>query len=103
MAALIICCAFALALCAQPQDTEKVQSLTGCLRADGTAPKTYQLTDVEKGPKSVAIMATRVELGPHLGHKIEITGTDVPAEDAEWAASIPKHPLYMKVNSIKMI
>jgi hypothetical protein len=103
MAALIVLCAVALTAAARPQDAPKEHSMTGCLRADGTAPKTYKLTDLDKGPKSVSIVATRVELAPHLGHKIEVTGTEVPAKDAEWASNVEKAPHYMKVSSVKMI
>jgi len=103
VAALVIWSLFSFAPGAQPQDAEKEHSMTGCLRADGTAPKTYKLTDVEKGPSSVSIVVSKVDLAPHLGHKIEITGTPVPAKDAEWGSNVEKAPHYMKVNSVKMI
>jgi 4-carboxymuconolactone decarboxylase len=101
--ALTVLSVFAVVLNAQPQYTEQKHSLTGCLRTDGTAPKTYQLTDVEKGPKSVGLMIPRFDVSPHIGHKIEVTGIDIPAKDAEWAANTQRHELYMRIDAIKMI
>lgn len=101
--ALVVSCALALALPAKAQYTEKSHSLTGCLRADGGAPRTYQLTEVESGPKSIGLMMPRFDATPHIGHKVEVTGIDIPAKDAEWAANTPKHPAYMRIDALKMI
>ena len=87
---------------ARTQDAPKVHSMTGCLRA-GTAPNTYMLTDLEKGPKTVGIVSSDANLAPHVGHKIAITGTAVPPKDAEADPNVPKAPHYMKVTEIKMI
>ncbi len=103
ISALIFPCMFALTLDAQAQYSGTAHSLTGCLRADGTAPKTYQLTDIQNGPKSVGLTVPRFDVSAHLGHKIEATGVDVPAKDAEWAANSPKHPLYMRISAVKML
>src|SRR5260370_9353946 len=54
--------------------------MTGCL-AKGTEPGTFMLTDLEKGPKSVGIVSSTANLAPHVGHKVELTGTAVPAKD----------------------
>src|SRR5437016_1310081 len=59
-------------------------SMTGCLQK-GSAPNTYELTDVEgNGPKTVEItqMASGVNLAPHVGHKVTITGTAIMAKAA---------------------
>ena len=68
-----------------------------------TAPDTYMLSDLEKGPKSVGIVSSTANLKPHVGHKIEITGTAVPPAEAEAMKDVPKAPHYMKVTAIKMI
>lgn len=99
---LAVACMLAFAQGAKTQDAPKEHSMTGCLRA-GTAPNTYMLSDLEKGPKSVGIVSSSANLAPHVGHKIEITGTAVPAKDAEADANVPKAPHYMKVTSIKMV
>ena len=59
-------------------------SMTGCL-AKGTEPNTWMLTNIEgKGPKEaelVEVPAT-LNLAPHVGHKVTITGTAVSAKTA---------------------
>lgn len=103
MAGLAVACVFVFAQGAWTQDAApKVHSMTGCLRA-GTAPDTYMLSDLEKGPKTVGIVSSDAKLAPHVGHKVEITGTAVPAKEAEADANVPKAPHYMKVTSVKMI
>ena len=101
-AVLVAACVLVFAQGAKTQDAPKVHSMTGCLRA-GTAPNSYMLSDLEKGPKTVGIVSSSANLAPHVGHKIEITGTAVPAKDAEADANVPKAPHYMKVTAVKMI
>ena len=59
-------------------------SMTGCL-AKGTDPNTYMLTHIEgNGPKDaelVEVPAT-LNLAPHVGHKVTITGTNVSVKAA---------------------
>src|ERR1700737_4140311 len=101
--ALFVSCAVTLALGARAQDAApKEHSMTGCL-AKGTAPDTYMLTDLEKGPKSVGIVSSTANLAPHVGHKVELTGTAVPARAAEADSKVPKAPHYMKITAVKMI
>ena len=101
--ALLISSAIALALGARAQDAApKEHSMTGCL-AKGTEPGTFMLTDLEKGPKSVGIVSSTANLAPHVGHKVELTGTAVPAKDAEADSKVPKAPHYMKITAVKMI
>jgi hypothetical protein len=77
--------------------------MTGCLQK-GTEPGTYMVTDVEgNGPKSIGIVSSTPNLAPHVGHKIEVTGTAVPPAEAEKDAKVPKAPHYMKLTAIKMI
>jgi hypothetical protein len=102
--ALFIACAVTLALGVKAQDSApKEHSMTGCL-AKGDAPDTYQLTNLEKGPKSVGIVSSTVDLSKHVGHKIEITGTAMPEKDAMAAnPNVPKAPHYMKITAMKHI
>ena len=102
-AVLVVGCAFGLSIGTIAQDqAPKEHSMTGCLKA-GTAAGSYMLTDLEKGPKQVGIVSSTPNLAPHVGHKIEITGTAVPPADAEAMKDVPKSPHYMKVTAIKML
>jgi hypothetical protein len=101
--ALLVSSAIALALGARAQDAApKEHSMTGCL-AKGSEAGTYMLTDLEKGPKTVGIVSSTANLAPHVGHKVELTGTAVPAKDAEMDSKVPKAPHYMKITAVKMI
>ena len=64
-AGLAVACILAFAQGAKTQDAPKEHSMTGCLRA-GTAPNTYMLSDLEKGPKSVGIVSSSANLAPHV-------------------------------------
>ena len=103
IAVLMVTCLFAISVGTTAQDAApKTHAMTGCLRA-GTAPDTYMLSDLEKGPKTVGIVSSDAKLAPHVGHKIEITGTGVAPKDAEAMKDVPKADHYMKVTAIKMI
>ena len=103
LATFVVSCAFAFALGAQAQAAPKEHSMTGCLKK-GTAANTYMVTDVEgNGPKTIGIVSSTPDLAPHVGHKIEVTGTAVPPQEAEKDANVPKAPHYMKLTAIKMI
>jgi len=85
------------------EDTSKKYSMTGCLRA-GSAPNTYMLSNRKMGaPRTAAIVSSKPELAPHLGHKVEITGMLVPATEAEADPNVPKASHYMDVTAIKTI
>jgi hypothetical protein len=101
-AAAVVACAFAFMLAVQAQEAPKEHSMTGCLKK-GDEPGTYMVTDVEKGPKSIGIVSSTANLAPHVGHKIEVTGTAVPKAEAEADPKVPKAPHYMKLTAIKMI
>jgi hypothetical protein len=102
--ALLVSCAITLALGVHAQEmAPKPHSMTGCLEK-GTAPGSYMLTHVTvpaKGPKTVGIVSSTVNLAPHIGHKVEITGTAVPPKDAEMDKNVPKAPHYMKITALK--
>jgi hypothetical protein len=94
--------ALALGALAQ-QAAPKEHSMTGCL-AKGTEPNTYMVTNVEgTGPKSIGIVSSTANLAPHVGHKIEVTGTAVPPAEAETDKTVPKAPHYMKLTAVKML
>jgi ABC-type sugar transport system substrate-binding protein len=105
VATLVVACGLALALAAQAQQAPpKEHSMTGCL-AKGTEANSYMVTNVDgNGPKSIGIVSSTANLAPHVGHKIEVTGTAVPVKDAEaMTPAPPKAPHYMKLTAIKMM
>lgn len=105
--ALIVPCALTFTLAAKAQQegqAPKEHTMTGCLRA-GTGADTYLVeSTAEKGPKTIGIVESKATLKPHVGHKIDITGTAVPVNEAESAKmKPPKAPHYMRLSAIKMI
>jgi len=93
----------AFTLGAQEKKAPGEHNMTGCLQK-GAAPNSYLLDNVEgNGPKSVGVVSSTANLAPHVGHKIEITGVNVPAAEAEADKNVPKAPHYMKLSGIKMI
>ena len=101
MRVLLISSAFAW--CAQAQQAPKEHSMTGCLQK-GSEANSYLVTNVEgNGPKTIGIVSSSANLAPHVGHKIEVTGTAVPAKEAEEDKNVPKAPHYMKLTAVKMI
>ena len=103
LAVLVVACAFTISMGTSAQDAPKTHTMTGCLRA-GTAPGSYFLSDLEKGPKTVGIVSSTPDLAPHVGHKVAITGTAVPAEEAmKENKDVPKAPHYMNVTAMKHI
>jgi hypothetical protein len=83
--------AFGLSAYAQQPAAPKEHSMGGCLAA-GAAPNTFKLTNVDK-VNTVDIAKSSVNLAPHVGHKIEITGTAVPGKETHT----------MEVTAIKMV
>ena len=101
--ALTLLSALAATLSAQDKKAPGEHSMIGCLQK-GDAPNSYMLDHMEgNGPKSVGVVSSTANLAPHVGHKIEITGVNVPAAEAEADKSVPKAPHYMKLSGIKMI
>ena len=92
------CGLYAQAPTTSPQDTQQnaqgEHSMTGCLQK-GAEAGTFRLTNVEKGPSSVDITDSTANLAPHLGHKVEISGTQVTGKDAQTHV--------MKVTGVKML
>jgi hypothetical protein len=102
-AVLVVACVLAFAQGGRAQDASKAHSITGCLR-NGSAPNTYMLSNRGKGaPIAMGIVSSSADLAPHLGHKVEITGTLVPAKEAEADPKVPKAFHYMNVTAIQTI
>jgi hypothetical protein len=76
---------------ARQEGAQKEHSMTGCLQK-GATPDTYVVQNTaEKGPKMIGIVASKANLAPHVGHKIEITGATRdhrPTDDAAPASSV---------------
>jgi hypothetical protein len=104
--ALMLSCSlvFGAVVAAQDKPAAKEHTMTGCVQK-GTSADTFALTNTEaKGPKTIGIVESKENLAPHVGHVIAITGTAVPAKEAESAKPTPpKADHYMKVTSIKMV
>jgi hypothetical protein len=99
--------ALALSVGVSAQDATKKpaeHTMTGCL-AKGTTDGTYIVkSTAEKGPKTVGIVSSSANLAPHVGHKIDITGSAVPNAEAEsMKPAPPKADHYMKLSTIKMV
>ena len=94
----------ALAYAQEADATAKEHKMTGCMKKlPLTLP--YLLTNVEgKGPKSVGIVSSTINLSWHADQKVEITGTTVPVAEVEKMQPAPsKAPHYMNVTGVKII
>jgi hypothetical protein len=105
---LVVASALALAVGAQAlQDkppAPKEHTMTGCLQKGTTADTYIVMSTAEKGPKTISIVESTANLMPHIGHKIDITGTGVPNAEAEGMKTKPsKGDHYMKVTAVKMV
>ena len=105
---------------------KKSQSLTGCVQA-GSAPGTYMLTNAQPamGEKaatdtmsaakadmgSITLSASDVDLAPHVGHKVTVTGSmmgkmkhgDMSKDDKAAAGDMAAAGPSMKVKSLTMV
>ena len=105
---LIAACVVAFSMAAAAQDEKKPpakeHSMTGCVQKGTTAETFVVANTAEKGPKLIGIVESKENLAPHVGHKITITGVDVPAKEAESGKTkLDKAEHYMKVSAIKMV
>ena len=86
------------------QPAPKEHTMTGCLQKGSTADTYLVMNTDPKGPKTIGIVESKDKLEPHVGHKIDITGVNVPAKEAESAKTKPpKADHYMKLSAIKMV
>ena len=97
--------AFSASVIAQEKPAApKEHTMTGCLAKGATADTFIVNSTAEKGPKTIGIVSSKANLAPHVGHKIDITGVNVPAKEAESAK--PKPPAadhYMTLSAIEMV
>lgn len=100
----VIACSLSAVAQDEKKPAAKEHSMTGCVQK-GTTPDTFVVSNTEpKGPKMIGIVESKVNLAPHAGHKITITGVDVPAKEVESSkVKVDKADHYMKVSEIKMV
>ena len=105
-------CVFALSVTALAQDKPATQdkpapkehTMSGCLQKGATADTFVVANTAEKGPKMIGIVSSKANLAPHVGHKIDITGTGVDNKTAESSKPAPpKADHYMNVTAVKMV
>jgi hypothetical protein len=89
---------------AQDKPAQKEHTMSGCLQK-GTGEGTFVVQNTAaKGPKMIGIVSSTANLAPHIGHKIDITGTAVPSKEAEsMKPAPPKADHYMRLTAIKMV
>jgi hypothetical protein len=99
--------ALAMAVAVSAQETKKPaaeHTMTGCVQKGATATSGLVQNTAEKGPKMIGIVDSKATLAPHVGHKVEITGVNVPAAEAEAMKPAPaKADHYMKLSAVKMV
>jgi hypothetical protein len=102
--ALIFAFALAMpaAMIAQDKPAPKEHTMTGCVAKSGEG--FVVNSTAEKGPKTIGIVSSTANLAPHVGHKVDITGTAVPAKEAEsMKPAPPKADHYMNLTAVKMV
>jgi len=105
IAIVAVACVLGFAPASRAQDTATAHSMTGCLR-NGGAPNTYVLSNRQYGaPRTMSIVSSSagLDLAAHLGQSVQITGTLVPAKEAEADPNVPKAFHYMNVTAIQTI
>jgi len=100
--------AFSVSVAAQEKKAPEKKAggehtMQGCV-AKGASANTFIVNNTApKGPKVIGIIESKENLGPHVGHKIDITGTAVPNAEAEKMKNAPKADHYMRLSAIKMV
>ena len=100
--------ALAFGVTTYAQETQKPaakeHTMSGCVQKGATATTGVIQSTAEKGPKMIGILDSKATLAPHVGHKVEITGTAVPAAEAEKMKPAPeKADHYMRLSAVKMV
>ena len=97
----------ALSVAATAQEMKKPageHTMTGCIQKGATATQGVVQNTAEKGPKMIGVVSSTATLAPHVGHKVELTGTAVPNAEAEaMKPAPPKADHYMKITAVKMV
>ena len=81
---------------------QKEHSMTGCVQK-GAAADTFVIANVAEKPKMIGVVESKAPLAGHVGHTVEITGTAVPAKEAETMKNVPKADHYMRISAVKMV
>jgi hypothetical protein len=107
---LSIAAAGALALSATvtaqdaPKKAAGEHTMSGCVQKGATATAGVVQNTAEKGPKTIVIVDSKATLAPHVGHKVDIVGVNVPAAEAEkLSPAPPKGDHYMRLSAVKMV
>ena len=96
--------ALAVAASAQEKKGPTEHTMAGCVQKGATATTGVIQNTAEKGPKTIVIVDSKATLAPHAGHKVEITGVNVPAAEAEaMKPAPPKGDHYMRLSAVKMV
>lgn len=100
--------ALALSVTVTAQDAQKKppaeHTMTGCVQKGATATVGLVQNTAEKGPKTIGIVDSKDSLAPHVGHKVDIVGVNVPAAEAEkMTPAPPKADHYMRLSAVKMV
>src|SRR5262245_10307389 len=96
--------ALAVSAAAQEKKGPSEHTMAGCVQKGATATAGVLQNTAEKGPKTSSVVESKDSLAGHVGHKVEITGVNVPAAEAEAMKPAPaKADHYMKVSAVKMV
>jgi len=99
--------ALALGVTTYAQETKKPaaeHTMSGCVQKGATATAGVLQNTAEKGPKTIVVVDSKDTLAPHVGHKVDITGVNVPAAEAEaMKPAPPKGDHYMRLSAVKMV
>lgn len=102
--ATAIALAFAVSAFAQAKKGGGEHTMTGCVQKGATATTGVVQNTAEKGPKTISIIDSKATLAPHVGHKVDIVGTAVPAAEAEAMKPAPaKADHYMRLTAVNMV
>jgi hypothetical protein len=96
--------ALSVAAGAQEKKGSTEHTMAGCVQKGATATTGVLQNTAEKGPKTISVVDSKATLAPHVGHKVEITGVNVPAAEAEAMKPAPaKADHYMRLSAVKMV
>ena len=107
--ALSIVAAGALALSvsvsAQDKPAPKEHTMTGCVQKGATATQGVLQNTAEGAKiKTIGVVDSKATLAPHVGHKVDVTGTAVSNAEAEaMKPAPPKAEHYMRITAVKMV
>jgi hypothetical protein len=89
---------------AQEKKGPSEHTMSGCVQKGATATSGLLQNTAEKGPKTISVVESKDSLAGHVGHKVDITGVNVPAAEAEaMKPTPPKADHYMRVSAVKMV